>query len=335
MTTDEDAQAAEPLTVPELIEVGNPDGLMVRVDAFVRDGRWDDLIDLRDRCHEAVHRGKQLWGVAHHVDYRLALHGSPQMAAEVAGSRASRFTLGPLSEVAASTHTWAELEPWLPPGPVRAVVGFERVVRGEDLSSAEFDRRVMEMPDHLAAWEDRYALPVYKPDRVECDPPVPTRLESVGLPAAGEAIDDPESVEALQDLVKTWVERSNGIAEAKAVEGSAHAAIAALGLREARMAEISANEAVAIMAWTAANGGAHGTRAGAAAGRLAAWWAGAAMADLLEEWPPDPDQLGTALRALRWWWWSDPFPSTGWACRLAAEDPREGIAWVLNAADAV
>lgn len=331
----EEAHSGGSLTVPELIEIGEPDGLMARIDAFVRDARWEDMVDLRDRCHEAVERGKQLWGVAHHVDYRLALQGPAEMAAQVAGSRASRFTLGPLTEVAASTHTWAELEPWLPEGPVRAVVALERVVRGEDLGAAGFDRRVMEMPDRLAAWETGYALPLYKPDRVECDPPVPERLGSVALPEAGELIDDPETVEALLDLVKTWIERSNGIAEALAVEGSAMAAIAALGLREARVVEIGAPQAIAIMAWTASNGGAHGFRSGAAAGRLAAWWAGAAMVDLLDAWPPEPNELGSALEGLRWWWWSDPFPSTGWACRIAVEDPDEGIAWVLNAADAV
>ena len=46
---------------------------------------------------------------------------------------AGRFALGPLSEVAASTHTWAELAPHAPPGPLAAVTAHERVVRGEDL----------------------------------------------------------------------------------------------------------------------------------------------------------------------------------------------------------
>lgn len=326
---------SEPLSVPELIEIGTPDGLMTRIDAFVRDGRWDDLTDLRDRCHEAVERGKQLWGVAHHVDYRLALEGPGEMAAAVAGSRASRFTLGPLTEVAASTKQWADLEPWLDEGPVRAMVAFERVMRGEDLSDASFDRRVMEMPDRLAPWERGYSLATYRPDRVECDPPLPERLEPVDLPAPGETLDDPETVEALLDLVKTWTEHSNGAAEAYAVEGNAMAAIARLGLRQARVAEVDASQAMAIMAWTAADGGAHGRRAGAATGRAAAWWAAAAMTDHLDMWPPDPAEFGEAVQRLRWWWWTDPFPPTGWACRIAVEDGDEGIAWVLNASDAV
>jgi hypothetical protein len=58
-----------------------------------------------------VERGKQLWPIAEHVDYRLALEGPPELAASVLSPAGGRFALGPLTEVAASTHTFAELVP--------------------------------------------------------------------------------------------------------------------------------------------------------------------------------------------------------------------------------
>jgi len=330
----DEQQAVAKLTVAELVEMGQPDPLLARIDAFATDRKWTDMIDLRDRCREAVERGKQLWGVAHHVDYRLALEATPELAAAAADSPASRFTLGPLTEVAASTHTWSELDPFLESGPIRSMVANERAARGENLSEAKFDRHVLEMPDHLLEWEPAYVLPHYKPNRVDCDPPIPTKTEEVELPTPGIEINDLLTVEALLSLTETWTTQSNGIAEAKAVEGDALAAIASLGLRTARVAELSLSEALAIMAWTASDSGAHGRRAGVAAGRMASWWVAAAAADLLDDWPLEPEEFGEEISDLRWYWWSDPFPSTGWACRIAIEDPESGYAWVLNAADA-
>ena len=330
---EDEQRAITKMTVAELVEMGQPDPLLTRIDSFSTDQKWQDMIDLRDRCREAVERGKQLWGVAHHVDYRLALEAPPELAAQVAYSPASRFTLGPLTEVAASTHTWGELEPHLGPGPIRSMIANERVARGENLTEEKFDRHVLEMPDRLLDWEPAYVLPSYKPNRVVCDPPIPGLMSEVALPEPGPEINDLLTVEALLALTETWTDQSNGIAEAKAVEGDAMSAIAALGLRTARIAELSLPDALTIMAWTASDSGAHGKRAGAASGRLGAWWVAAAAADLLDGWPPDPEDFGENISHLRWFWWSDPFPSTGWACRIAIEDGE--YAWVLNAADAV
>lgn len=321
------------LTTAELVARAKHDELLARIDALVSDRRWDDLIDLRERCREAVERGKQLWAVAHHVDYRLALQGPASLAGSVVDSPASRFTLGPLTEVAASTHDWAELRPHLPSGPSRAVVAQERAVRGEDLRNAEdLDPLAIEVPLVLAEWEPAYSVPTYKPDRVESDPPHPDRLEEASV-RRGVEVDDRESSDALLSLVATWTDSSNGTAEVKVVEGSAFEAIGALGLREARVAQLTPAEALAIMAWTASDGGAFGRRSGAANGRLAAWWTAATITDLADGWPVDPDALKEAIHELRWFWWSDLYPATGWACRLAIEDPEAGYAWVLNAAD--
>ena len=111
-------------------------------------------------------------------------------------------------------------------------------------------------------------------------------------------------------------------------------AIASLGLRRARIAPLTLAEALDIMAWTAADSGAHGRRAGLASGRMAAWWVAGAAADLLDDWPMNPEEFAEEIGHLNWYWWSDPYPSTGWALRIAIEDPEENYAWVLNAADA-
>ncbi|MDH3306325.1 MAG: hypothetical protein OEO77_02205 [Acidimicrobiia bacterium] len=319
------------LTVPELVEQGTPDALLERINAFCTDENWEGIVDLRDRCTDAVERGKQLWAVAHHADYRLALEAPASWAAPVIDSPAGRFTLGPLTEVAAERHTWAELEPYLGNGPSRSVLAYERAIRGDDDVTGE---AILEIPITPCPWEATYTTPLFKPSRAETDPPVPAELDLITLPSAGEVIDDLDTTDALVALASTWTDQSNGTVEAVAVEGSAFSAIAALGLRQARVASISGPDALAIMAWTAADGGAHGRRAGGAAGRFAAWWAAAALTDHLDDWPPSCDDLETAVSALRWWWWSDLFPATGWSCRLAVEDPAEGYAWVLNAADA-
>ena len=87
------------------------------------------------------------------------------------------------------------------------------------------------------------------------------------------------------------------------------------------------------MAWAAASGGAHGRRKGMAAGRFAAWWAVAALTDQLDDWPLPPDEIGEALAELRWYRWDAGHPSTGWALRLAVEDPERSMAWAVEAVD--
>ncbi len=331
MNDDEEQPSLDHLSIPELIELGQPDPLIRRVDALVGRRDWAGMIDLRDRCQEAVERGKQLWGVAHHVDYRLALDADPELAAAVVDSPASRFTLGPLTEVAASRHTWRDLEPSLPVGPSRDIVGYERSLRGDPPADTN---RVLEIPVALAEWEPNYLIPTYKSDRVQDDPPDIGQGEIVELGEPGDTITDLETTDALAHLAATWTEHSNGTVEALAVEGTAASAIAALGLKQAAVTEISLQQAMVLMAWTAAGGGAHGQRTGGASGRFAAWWALACLTEFTDAWPPDPDELGAAGAELRWFWWSDLYPATGWACRIAVEDPETGYAWVLNAADA-
>jgi hypothetical protein len=329
-----------PLSTAALVDMGDMDGLLVRVDHLCADRDWAGLVDLRDRCRRAVERGHQLWPVASHAEYRLALEGPGREAAGVLVPGAGRFALGPLSEVAASSHTWAELRPWAPRSPEAGMAAHERVVRGEDLVGDDsVDATVLELPLRLQPWEPEYPLATYRPHSLEVDDvPEPDLGRAVtappaGAPAAGAGA--LEATRALEELAMTWRRESNGTVAAVAVVGDAAAAVAALGAAELRTAEVPPAHALALMAATAASGGAHGRRRGMAYGRFSAWWTVAALAGGLDDWPFDPDELGSAAASLRWYRWEPGLPEGGWSLRLAAEDPATGTAWAVEAGDRV
>jgi hypothetical protein len=312
------------------IEAADTDELLRIIDGHSEVREWDELHRLRVHCRSAVERGKQLWAIDEHIRYRLALEAPAEHAGPAVTEGRARWTLGPLPEVAASTHSWSELEPHLAPGPERALVAHERIVRGEDLRGSDFDRGVVELPGGLEPWEPTYAVATYRSDRAEFPTPPLPAFDWRDLPDAGHAASDTEGLDAVLALTATWVEHSSGRAEARAVEGSAAAAIAALGLGRAGLALVPPSEVLAWMAWAAASGGAHGRRAGAAAGRFSAWWALAALTGL--EWPAHPDDLGEAADEMRWFLWSDASPE-GWILRFAVEDPEHGLAWAISAVD--
>ena len=149
-----------------------------------------------------------------------------------------------------------------------------------------------------------------------------------------EVIDDPDVTLAVRQLIEPWVTSSNGRAEIVAVEGTADAAVAALGVTSGRLAPMSTAAAMAWLAWAGASGGAHGRRRGAAIGRFGAWWTVAALADITEHWPVDPNEVGAAADAMRWYWWDAGEPRLGWELQLAIADPDEGYAWAISAHDA-
>lgn len=311
----------------DAVEVSDTDELLRIIDGYCESRDWDTLVDLRWRCREAVTRGKQLWGVEEHIRYRLALEAPAQWAGPVVTEGPARFAPGPLAEVAASTKTWADLDPHLRNGPERTTVAAERVVRGEKETGADFD-----LADGLTDWEPEYMVATYKPDRVDAPSPPPPDVREASLPSTAERIEDVHSEGALADLAQPWVEESNGNCETVSVTGTAAHAIRALGLSAARVSEIEPRSAMQWMAWAGASGGAHGRRRGAAAGRYAAWWAVATLADL--EWPAEPDDVGRALGQLRWYWFDDGSPGTGWQLRIAVEDPTVRLAWAVAAVDA-
>jgi hypothetical protein len=331
-----------------LVELGNLDRLTRHVDRLCLLEAWDDLVDLRDRCRKALERGKQLWPIASHIEYRLALQAPARWAAATLEGGTGRFALGPLPEVAASTHSWAELAPHLPPSPGASMAAHERVLRGEDLTRDEGAAAlppILDLPLVLLPWEPAYPLATYHADQVESPSPpqAPRAARSGGGPAPAGApthaqarwrpADDPETVRALTDLVAAWTAESNGRAEAVAIHGGAEAAVVALGAPSPRLTRIEPPEAMALMAWAGASGGAHGRRRGAAPGRFAAWWALAALGGLLDDWPVGGSELEDTLAALHWYVWDAGEPETGWVLRLAVEDHDEDLAWALAAVD--
>ncbi|MEA2686227.1 MAG: hypothetical protein QOE93_1422 [Actinomycetota bacterium] len=329
-----------PLTTAELVDLGDLDALLIRIDHLCADRDWAGVVDLRDRARRAFEeRGRQLWPAASHAEYRLALEAPGREAAAMLVPGAGRFALGPLAEVAASTHTWDDLARHLGPRltPEAGMAAHERVVRGEDVTGDErVDATVLELPLRLQPWEPDYPLATYRAHKLEVADVPPPGLHPVDPPtAAATRVDDPEAVRALEELALAWKQESNGTVEVAAVAGGALDAIAVLGGRGGglRMGQVAPADALAVMAWAAAAGGAHGRRRGMAFGRFSAWWAAAAVAGRLDDWPFRPDDLGAAIAERRWYRWAEGPTAGGWELYLAVEDPRRGRAWAVRATD--
>lgn len=319
-----------------LIEASDLDGLVKHADRLVSARDWRGLVDMRDMCNEATERGKQLWGAAHFAEYRLALDAPAEFAIPVIKPGAGRFSNGPLWEVAASTHTWDELRAIEDPA-LRALIAHERLIRGDAVSDAGIDRSVVDAPLRLADWEPPYPVAVYKSDRAEFpELEVLSPDTWVDLPETpGKASGETGPLAALLDLVEPWLESSNGRGEGAAVAGSAPEAIRAIGPRRARMQEVRLAQAVGVMAWTGASGGAYGRRRGTPVGRALAHWAVAALAGLEDDWPPDLEELGTDGSELRWFVWDPGDRVGGWSFHLAVTDPADDLSWAVSAVDAV
>lgn len=344
--------------VGRAVELGDLDELGRVVDRLCATGSWDALVDLRDRCDRAVERGRQLWPAARHAEYRLALEAPGRWAAAVVVEGAGRFAPGPLPEVAASTHSWADLAPHLREGPAAVTFLHERVVRGEDLAGVPLPGPdVLELPAVLQGWEPAYQVATYRSDRGRFPAPESPRLaplRAVPVPLAtagarGPAAADPGAA-ALSALVEHWRDGSEARVEVAAVDvpprpdatgavtggavpEGAVAAVAALHPPDPHGAGIDGGAATALMAWAAASGGVHGRRRGAAVGRLDAWMAVAALAGI-DGWPLAPDEVGGALDRLRWLVWDPGGPGAAWSLHLAVEDPGRGRAWAVSARDA-
>jgi hypothetical protein len=314
-----------------LSDTGDPelDELLRSVDRLCATRDWSGLLDLHHSARSSHERGRQHWPAAEYAAYRLALEAPGPFAAQVIVEGAGRFALGPLTEVAASTHTWDELRPHIPPGPLAAITAHERVIRGEDLTAAsDIDPSVLQVPLALEEWETSYAVATYRPEKADfATPDLPT-LHPVALPPRPhEHTTDVDEARALRGLAATWVTESNGVAEAVAVAGNGLQAIAALGASSARATELTSGHAFAAMAWTAASGGANGRRRGMAWGRYLAWECASILLDV------EIEYVGRHVDELGWYLWDAFDPQTGWSLRLAVDDPANGCAWALSAVD--
>ncbi|MEA2509409.1 MAG: hypothetical protein QOG21_1491 [Actinomycetota bacterium] len=318
--------------ITALIEAADMNALLRVVDGFCAAGEWDDLLDLADRCEDAIERGKQLWPIAAHVDYRLALEAPGELAASVLDPGFGRFAVGPLTEVAAFGHTWEELAPHIDDPRVAAYVAQERVLRGEVLVDDERSHtEVLELPARLLGWEPTYALATYGHNYVEVAEPWEPRNRLHEEPmSTADTIDDPELEDALLDLVQPWTAESNGAARAVIVQGDAASAASALTYGTLRLGPLEPAEALQRVAWAAASGGAYGRRRGAALGRSLAWYSAALLADA--PWPPS-DELGDQIAGLRWYRWDEGAEEEGWVLRLAVQNLEQGWSAAMGATD--
>lgn len=319
----------------ELIHRADLDGLVRMIDDRCTERDWEGLLRVRDRSRHAVATGRQLWPAATLAEYRLALLAEPEFVGAVLDETdglSGRFTIGPLTEVAAQYHTWDDLSPVLDRGPRAAFVAHERVMRGDIVDDHDLPA-VLDLPLALQPWEPDYALATYTEAGVEFPmPALPDDWDDIE-PSAAEVLDDDVEY-AVRQLVEPWTTSSNGQVDVVCVDGDVAGALGALGLRRARVVELDPATAIAWLAWAGASGGAHGRRRGAAAGRFGAWWTLAALGDLTDEWPVDPDELGALGAELCWYRWDAHEPAMGWQLQLAVEDPEESVAWAILARDA-
>ena len=264
----------------------------------------------------------------------MALLAPSEWAAQVLHEDTGTFSIGPLTEVIAQSHTWESLRHLLPIGPRAAFVAHERVIRGETVDASAIPD-VLEIPFALQDWEPTYPAAVYTADSATFDAPeLPAAWADLGDPGRAEVIIDDAVTLAVRQLVEPWTAESNGRAEVVCVEGTAAQAVLALAQRDARLAPITPGNALQWLAWAGASGGAFGRRRGGALGRFGAWWLVAALGDALDEWPIAPPVMGRLVNELQWYWWDSGAPALGWRLQLAVELPSEGLAWAINASDA-
>lgn len=286
---------------------------------------WDDLLDLADACEHALERGKQLWPIVAHAEYRIALEGPGELAVNMLGSPLNRFMPGPLTEVIASSHAWADVADAIETPHDAAFIAHERALRGEDVATdVRAHADMLDVPLTLFEWEPPYALATYRADHVEVAEPLlrPPRLREAEPEPAPEA-DDAALSEALLDLVTPWTAQSNGAARSVVVDGTPQGAAAVLAGTQLRIAPIEGWQAVRWIAWAAASGGAHGLRRGAAFGRSAALHLLAMLDD-----EPERAQSG-----IDWYAWDEGEPEKGWILRLAFGSAEEGWAAAIAATD--
>ena len=318
-------------TLTRLIESSDLDGLVRYVDGLVVARDWTGIEVMRERCQEAVERGKQVWGPAEYAEYRLALDAPAGRAVAVIGDGKGRHGPGPLWEVASSRHAWAELDPLVTLPTLRALMGYERSIRGDVVDPDTLDLHILETPPTMQPWEPAYPTAVYRADGADFPEGDRSPLAWVDLPGTAASVDDEGVGQSLLALVRPWWDESSGHADVAQVEGDALAAIRALGPRRARVADVPLAEALSAMVWTGASGGAFGSRRGTPVGRTLTWLVLAAALGY-EELPSDPSVLEEASE-LRWVLWDPGDAVGGWALHLAVEDPHDGVAWAISAVD--
>lgn len=328
----------------DLVTRADLDGLVRLIDAACVSRDWVHLLEIRAAARQAADTGRQLWPAATLAEYRLALHSPAEIATQVLLLEASRFTLGPLTEVIAQHHTWDQLTEFLPHEPQSTYVAYECALRGNEIANATDLFPALEIPVQRANWEPQYQLAVYADNEATFAAPTlpPTSDATTCDVPKGDAVTatriDNEGVEiAAHQLVEAWTAQSNGRCTTALASGDVTNALGALGdVRTTciSLRSIASQDALSWLAWAGASGGAYGRRLGAATGRFGAWWMLAALGDALHQWPLTAEQAGIIAAQWSWSWW-DNGPASGWQLHLVAHNETTNTSWAINANDAV
>ena len=317
----------------DLIYNADLDGLVRLIDDYCETRSWHDLLGLRDACKAAVANGRQVWPASTLAEYRLALLAPSEIAVQVVGEEAGRFTMGPLTEVIAQNHQRSELSEFLSPSPTSTYIAYECAIRGQKVDSELFP--ALESPCSLLPLETKYALAEYHDNEAKFPTPaVPDMGNAIAvLASSARVVEDSEASTAFHQLVDAWTTLSNGELRISCVEGSVLDALAILDVQEARLSLLTSGEALAWLAWAGASGGAHGRRRGNALGRDAAWWTVAALTEQTSNWPLSNDGFETAASSLQWFWWDANEPTTGWTIQLCVHHADRNRSWAFKLTD--
>jgi hypothetical protein len=324
----------------QLIDRSDLDGLVRTVDDLCSSRDWSSLLQLRNSCRLATASGKQLWPASTLAEYRLALLAPAHIAAQVLDEGSGRFTLGPLTEVIAQSHQWSDLQHELPHSPIASFVAHECALRGQHIENPDDVFDALETPLELQLWEPNYELAIYRDNSAEFPspelPPTSTgRVVVAALSSESEDVLDNGVVDAVHQLVGAWSTSSNGTLQVGAARGGETHALASIEVASATLRELQPSQALALLAWAGASGGAFGRRRGAAAGRDSAWWLLGALSGRADQWPLKNDEMGDVLHSLKWWWFDANQNPTGWQLQIIIVDEQRGLSWAINARDSV
>ncbi len=324
----------------QLIDRSDLDGLVRTVDDLCSSRDWSSLLQLRNSCRLATTSGKQLWPASTLAEYRLALLAPAHIAAQVLDEGSGRFTLGPLTEVIAQSHQWSDLQHELPHSPIASFVAHECALRGQHIENPDDVFDALETPLELQLWEPNYELAIYRDNSAEFPspelPPTSTgRVVVAALSSESEDVLDNGVVDAVHQLVGAWSTSSNGTLQVGAARGGETHALASIEVASATLRELQPSQALALLAWAGASGGAFGRRRGAAAGRDSSWWLLGALSGRSDQWPLKNDEMGDVLHSLKWWWFDANQNPTGWQLQIIIVDEQRGLSWAINARDSV
>jgi hypothetical protein len=213
-------------------------------------------------------------------------------------------------------------------------------LRGQHIENSADVFDALETPLELQSWEPTYELAVYRDNSAEFPspelPPTSTgRVVTAATLSESATTQDNAVVDAVHQLVGAWTTSSNGALQMGAARGDETHALTSLGITSATLRELNPTQALALLAWAGASGGAFGRRRGAAAGRDGAWWLLGALSGRSDQWPLEHDQIGDVVHSLKWWWFDADQSPTGWQLQLVIVDEQRGLSWAVNARDSV